>query len=131
MRLTAYDDADGSPTATGKVFGKGSGKDGRPIVADLVRLRENESRLVQELANEKARAQAQLHAALAAQEAEFAKRKNDVRKISDDACSEGRCSLSLATTIVIDSVIPNYTLLYSLYLGHGTLYCQAIAFFSC
>jgi hypothetical protein len=39
-----------------------------------VRLRESESRLVQELANEKARAQTQLQAALAAQEAEFAKR---------------------------------------------------------
>jgi hypothetical protein len=37
-------------------------------------LRENETKLVQELANEKARAQAQLQAALAAQEAEFAKR---------------------------------------------------------
>ena len=73
-RLPPYDDADGSLATTGKVLGKGSGKDGRPIVADLVRLRENESRLVQELANEMARAQAQLQAALAAQEAEFTKR---------------------------------------------------------
>ena len=72
-RLPAYDDAEGSPTATGKVISKGSGKEGRPIVADLVRLRESEARLAQELANEKARAQAQLQA-LAAQEAEFAKR---------------------------------------------------------
>ena len=37
-------------------------------------MRENESKLVQELANEKTRAQAQLQAALAAQEAEFTKR---------------------------------------------------------
>ena len=56
-RLPPYDDADGSLTTTGKVLGKGSGKDGRPIVADLIRLRENETKLVQELANEKARAQ--------------------------------------------------------------------------
>ena len=42
--------------------------------------------------------------------------------MSDDACSEGRCTLSLATTTVIDSVISNYTLLYSLYLAHGTIY---------
>jgi len=73
-RLPEYDDNNGSPTTTGKVSGKGSGKDGRPIVADLVRLRESEARLAQELANEKAKAQAQLQAALAAQEAEFAKR---------------------------------------------------------
>ena len=51
-----------------------SGKDGRPRVADLIRLREIESKLVQESANEKARAQAQLQAALVAQEAKFAKR---------------------------------------------------------
>ena len=43
-------------------------------------------------------------------------------KISDDACSEGRCTLSLATTTVIDSVVPNYTLLYGLYLAYGTIY---------
>ena len=73
-RLPPYNDADGSLPTTGKVFGKGSGKDGRPIVADLIRLRENETKLVQELANEKARAQAQIQAALAAQEAEFPKR---------------------------------------------------------
>ena len=73
-RLPEYDDNNGSPTITGKVVGKGSGKDGRPIVADLVRLRESEARLAQELADEKAKAQAQLQAALAAQEAEFAKR---------------------------------------------------------
>ena len=48
-RLPAYNDAEGSPTATGKVLGKGSGKDG-PIVADLVRLRESVARLAQELA---------------------------------------------------------------------------------
>jgi len=60
-RLPDFDDSNGSPTNTAKVAGKGSGKDGRPIVADLVRLRESESRLAQELANEKARAQAQLH----------------------------------------------------------------------
>jgi len=42
-----------------------------------------------------------------------------VLKISDDACSEGRCT-SLATTSVIASVISNYTLLKSLYLAHGT-----------
>ena len=47
-RLPTYDVAEGSPTATGKVFSEGSGKDGRPIVEDLVRERENESRLVQE-----------------------------------------------------------------------------------
>ena len=40
-RLPDYDDAEGSPTATGKVFSNGSDKDGRPIVADLVRLRES------------------------------------------------------------------------------------------
>ena len=44
------------------------------FVADLIRLRENETKLVQELANEKALALAQLQAALEAQEAEFAKR---------------------------------------------------------
>ena len=54
-----------------KVLGNGSSKDGRPLIADLIWLRENESKLVQELANEKARAQAQLQAA---QDAEFAKR---------------------------------------------------------
>jgi len=52
----------------------GSGKDGRPLIADLIWLRENESKLVHELTNEKVRAQAQLQAALAAQEAEFPKR---------------------------------------------------------
>ena len=57
-----------------KALDKGSDKDGRPLVADLIRLRGNESKLVQELVNEKARAQAQLQAALAAQKAEFAKR---------------------------------------------------------
>ena len=41
----------------------GSDKDGQPLVADLIRLRENESKLVQELAIEKAREQAQLQAA--------------------------------------------------------------------
>jgi hypothetical protein len=55
-------------------LGKGSGKDGRPLVADLIRLREIESKFAQELANEKARAQAQLQADLAAQVAELAKR---------------------------------------------------------
>jgi len=54
----------------------GSGKDGRPLVADLTRLRENESKLAQESANEKA--QAQLQAGLAAQEDEFAKRLEQV-----------------------------------------------------
>ena len=73
-RLPDYDDSNGSPTNTGKVVSKGSGKDGRPIVADLVWLRKNEAKLIQELANEKARAQAQIQAALAAQEAEFTKR---------------------------------------------------------
>ena len=34
-----------------------------------------------------------------------------VLKISDDACSEGHCTLSLATITVIESVILNYTLL--------------------
>ena len=61
-----------NPCTTVKVLGKGSGKDGRPLVADLIRLRENESKLVEELAFEKARDQAKLQA-LAAQEAEFAK----------------------------------------------------------
>ena len=42
---------------TNKVLGKGSGKDGRPLVADLIRLRENVTKLIQELANEKARTQ--------------------------------------------------------------------------
>ena len=32
--------------------------------------------------------------------------------ISDDTCSEGRFTLSLAITTVVDSVISNYTLLY-------------------
>ena len=54
------DDTEPGNMTTNKVLGKGSGKDGRPLVADLIRLRENESKLVQELANEKARAQAQL-----------------------------------------------------------------------
>ena len=73
MRLPPYDDADGSLPTTVKSLGKGSDKDGRPLVADLIRLRGNESKLVQELANEKARDQAQLQVALAAQEAKFAK----------------------------------------------------------
>ena len=34
---------------TVKAFGKDSGKDGGPLVADLIQLPENESRLVQEL----------------------------------------------------------------------------------
>ena len=48
---------------TVKELGKGSGKDGRPLVADQIRLGENESKFVQALANEKAvhdGAQAQL-----------------------------------------------------------------------
>ena len=45
-RQSPYDDADGSLPTTGKVLGKSSDKDGRPIVADLIRLRENETKLV-------------------------------------------------------------------------------------
>ena len=70
-RLPSFDDADGCLPTTGKVFGKGSGKYGRPIVTDLIRLWENESKLVQESANKRDRAQGQLQAALAAQEAEW------------------------------------------------------------
>jgi len=55
-------------------LGKSSGKDARSLAADLIRLRENESKLVQEFADEKARAKAHLQAALSAQEAEFTKR---------------------------------------------------------
>ena len=44
-----------STQTTVKALCKGSGKDGRPLVADLIRLRENESKLVQELANENSR----------------------------------------------------------------------------
>ena len=47
-RLPAYDDADSHLATSGKVLGKGSRKDGRPIVADLFRLRENETKLLQE-----------------------------------------------------------------------------------
>ena len=46
-RLPPYDDADGSLPTTGKVLGNGSGEDD-PIVADLIRLRENETKLLQE-----------------------------------------------------------------------------------
>ena len=52
-------------TVTVKVFGKGLGKDGHTFVADLIRLRENESRLVEELADEKDRTKTQLQTALA------------------------------------------------------------------
>jgi hypothetical protein len=47
-RLPPYDDADGILPTTVKALGKGSGKDGRSLVADLIRLRGNESKLVQE-----------------------------------------------------------------------------------
>ena len=67
-RLPPIDDTETGTMTMVKVLGKGSGKDGRPLVADLIRLCENESKLVQELVNEKARAQAQLQAALAAQD---------------------------------------------------------------
>jgi len=70
MRLPPYDDTDTGPQTTVKVLGKDSGKDGCSLVADLIRLRENESKIVQELANKKTRAQTQPQA----QEAEFAKR---------------------------------------------------------
>ena len=40
-----YDDTD---TGTPKTLGKVSGKDGRTLVADLIRLRENEAKLVEE-----------------------------------------------------------------------------------
>ena len=73
-RLPPIDDTETGTITTVKALDKDSGKDGRPLVADLIRLCENESKLVQELANEKARVQAQLQAALAAQEAEFTKR---------------------------------------------------------
>ena len=71
MRLPPIDDTETVSMITNKVLGKGSGKDGRPLVADLIRLRENVTRLGQELANEKARAQAHFQASLAAQDAEF------------------------------------------------------------
>jgi len=74
MRLPPIDDTEMGTITTVKALGKGSGKDGRPLVADLIRLREKESKLVQELANKTARVQAQLLAALVAQEAEFTKR---------------------------------------------------------
>ena len=48
-RIPNYDDTETGPQTTVKALGKGSGKDGRPLVADLIRLRENESKLVQEL----------------------------------------------------------------------------------
>ena len=38
----------------------------------------------------------------------------EIIRVEDVACSEGRCTLSLATTTVIDSVISNFTLLYTL-----------------
>ena len=54
-RLPPIDDTETGTITMVKALGKGSGKDGRPLVADLIRLRENESKLVQELVNEKAR----------------------------------------------------------------------------
>ena len=42
-------------------------------------------------------------------------------KIYDDVCSEGHCTLSLATTTVDRvSVTSNYTLLYSYHLAYST-----------
>jgi len=73
-RLPSFDDTDTGTPTTVKVLGKGSGKYSRPLVSDLIRLWDNESKLLQELADEKARAQAHPQAALAAQEADFAKR---------------------------------------------------------
>ena len=52
-RLPPYDDSEIGPQTTVKALGKGFGKDGSPLVADLIRLREDESKLVQESANEK------------------------------------------------------------------------------
>ena len=49
------DDTETGTIKTVKALGKGSDKDGQSLVADLIRLRENESKLVQELANEKTR----------------------------------------------------------------------------
>jgi len=47
MKLPPYDDTETGPHTTVKALGKASDKDG-PLVADLIRLRENESKLVQE-----------------------------------------------------------------------------------
>ena len=40
-RLPPIDDTETGTITTVKALGKGSGKDGRPLVADLIRLREN------------------------------------------------------------------------------------------
>ena len=56
--LPPYDDTETGTQTTVKALDKGSGKNGRPLVADLIRLRENESKLVQELTIEKAQEQA-------------------------------------------------------------------------
>ena len=50
--------------------------------------------------------------------------RESVLKMSDDSCSEGRCTLSLATTTVIDSVIHNYTLFYSLPCSRNNIYWE-------
>ena len=57
-RLQIYDDTETGATNNCEGIGQGF-RQGRPLVADLIRLRENESKLVQEHTNEKARAQAQ------------------------------------------------------------------------
>ena len=44
-RLPPIDDTETGTITTVKALGKGSGKDGRPLVADLIRLRENQSKL--------------------------------------------------------------------------------------
>ena len=66
-------DTDTGPQTTVKALGKGSGKDGRPLVADLIRLRENESKSCSEIRTN-APAQSQLQADLCSSGAEFAKR---------------------------------------------------------
>ena len=47
-RLPPFDENATATPLTVKTLGKGSGKDGRLFVADLLRLRENESRFVEE-----------------------------------------------------------------------------------
>ena len=66
MRLPPFDENETvNPLNVKARPGQGSGKDGHPLVADLIWLRENESRLVEELADEKDRTKTQLQTALA------------------------------------------------------------------